>query len=73
MVYALNLHSVICQVHPNKAGKNKEQNQNKEVVKDMNRYFTKEDTQMANKHMQRCSSHLGNANEDNKEIPGHTY
>lgn len=39
-----------------------------------NRYHNKEDTQMENKHMRKCSTyHQGNANYNNKEIPLYIY
>ena len=43
-------------------------------AKDMNRNFTKEDTDMANKHdeMLRITGHQGNTNQNHSEIPPHT-
>lgn len=55
--------------------KTQQNNQIKKMVKDLIGYLNKQDIQIANKHIKRCSPSRpqGNANENINDLPLHTY
>ena len=56
----------------NSIAKNKQSSPIKKWAKDLNRQFSKDDIQMANRYMKRCSTLLTIVNQNHKEILLHT-